>query len=123
VNTEILIQTKEWLLAGAPGYNFDMSVIYDHTDCGTTCCIGGYIAKALDPSFDGFDALWVAENLLDLPPGVANALFYPDEGFDGQYLKLPEGRFYSNITTQEAAQAVQNVIDHQDPRWLEVLSA
>ena len=108
MNLEILTKTRDWLLDGAPGYNFDMrEQLMFSPECGTTCCIAGFIALNFAPDaarYNPSGSMGIAEKLLDLPRGVADDLFLP----------VPRPR-WGDITPTEAAQAVQNIIDGKEP--------
>lgn len=50
-----------WLDNGAPGHTFDMTVGIQQTDCGTACCIAGFVALSKDPSLlpeEGDEGNW-----------------------------------------------------------------
>lgn len=118
-----LEETARWLEAGAPERNFNMNRLLnlqgnaENNWCGTECCIAGYVVSRW-----GNPNLCIesqACKLLGISSNVADALFYPRE------LNNPEEQINStaweNITPAQAAQAVRNVMEHDDPHWREIL--
>lgn len=131
MNKELLIQTINWLEAGAPERRFDMGKMIEYdTDepptnwCGTTCCIAGYVwqtAHTPDDIPPGLYLYWdtierQAATLLGLNFNVAHRLFYPSSSDNIAY---PED--WDTITPAQAAQAIRNVMAHGEPRWEEIL--
>lgn len=128
MNIEALEQLKAWLLAGAPDRHFDMGFLIDPDQfetqnwCGTSCCMAGYVATALSPEKPHYidEVEFLACEHLGLNPSLGNALFYP-KVYPQEYRSVQETwPDWFKITTQQAAQAVQNVIDRQNPHWEEI---
>lgn len=133
MNKERLEQVEQWLLAGAPERRFDMNTLVDVPEgqkenwCGTSCCIAGYVFSqevAFNPSkhnqrFNGYEQVApVAAEALGLSDKVSNRLFY---------IKSTNGMSYdgdwAEVTTEQAAQAVRNVIEHGEPMWENILES
>ena len=131
MNKERLEQVEQWLLAGAPERRFDMGRVVDVPEgqkenwCGTSCCIAGYVFSqevAFNPAkhdrhFVGYKQVEpIASAALGLSFEVSNRLFY---------IQSTSGVFYDGdwgmITTEQAAQAVRNVIEHGEPMWENIL--
>lgn len=131
MNKERLEQVEQWLLAGAPERRFDMNTLVDipadqkENWCGTSCCIAGYVFSqevAFNPSkhnryFVGFEQVGpIAAEALGLSFEVSNRLFYIQStsgvGYDGDW---------AEVTTEQAAQAVRNVIEQGEPMWENIL--
>jgi hypothetical protein len=123
MNIERLEHVRDWLLAGAPERKFNMNIWLKSSPsqdnwCGTTCCIAGYCITQIAPNLaDALrigDYAAVAGEWLGLTQNVAMDLFLPIHT-DGD----PED--YQMITTEQAAQAVSNVIQHGKPMWGSIL--
>ena len=131
MNKERLEQVEQWLLAGAPERRFDMGRLVDVPEgqkenwCGTSCCIAGYVFSqevAFNPSkrnwrFNGYEEVEpVAAAALGLSDEVSHRLFYIQStsgvGYDGDW---------AEVTTEQAAEAVRNVIEHGEPMWENIL--
>jgi hypothetical protein len=130
MNKELLIQTINWLEAGAPERKFNMIKMIEYDDtppknwCGTTCCIAGYVwqqSKTPEDIQGGLYVYWdtieaQAAAMLGLKPAIAHQLFYPSSSDNRSY----PGE-WEEITPAEAAQAIRNVMAHGEPRWEEIL--
>jgi len=132
MNKERLEQVEQWLLAGAPERTFNMNRLVEVPEgerdnwCGTACCIAGYVFQqevAFDPQLHvgNHFGIWmdveaVAGETLGLSPEVAAQLFFIENGKGRAYTGV-----WEDVTPQEAAQAVRNVIVHGEPRWEEIL--
>jgi hypothetical protein len=86
-----------------PEESFDM-----WEDCGSVCCIGGWVAKEL-----GINAhtkqqyfVWKTQELRDL--------FFPPT-------HTRESTQYYKITVAQAVQAIDNFKENKKPRWDEIL--
>lgn len=133
MNTELLKITLNWLEAGAPERRFNMSKMVEFDDldnvpnnwCGTACCIAGYVWQLDKKPHDiegGLYSFWdtiekQAAKMLELDFPVAHRLFYPastetKEAYPGSW---------GEITPEQAAQAVRNVITRGEPYWEEIL--
>lgn len=122
MNKERLEIVAQWLEAGAPERNFNMMMAIEADEnadnwCGSTCCIAGYVATHFNPDFDVMDDVFKeAQNFLGLETPVSDALFFPNTlgaAESGDYL----GVYWMEITPFFAAQAVRNVMEHNDPKW------
>ncbi len=129
MNIQRLTALAEWLEAGAPERRFNMNKLLD-TDtapdpsnwCGTTCCIAGYVyTKWVEPIPGDQESLGhtiledAAAEALGLQYLVAEELFYFTTNATGP--KFP----WEDVTPQQAAQAVRNVIAYGEPRWKDIL--
>jgi len=125
MNKERLEEVAQWLEAGAPERKFNMNRLLDapmssaeKNWCGTECCIAGYVVTRYIPQSVNLDRIEVnATELLGLKENVSNALFYPkvlgsEDGFDD---------CWDDITPIQAAQAVRNVMKHNNPLWEDIL--
>lgn len=131
MNVEKLKQVEQWLLAGASERTFNMNRLVEvpegHKEnwCGTTCCIAGYVYQQEVPfnqnqhnkNFTGWGVVEnTAAEALGLDGRIANLLFYPSNS---------KGYFYTgkweDVTPQQAAQAVRNVIEQGEPLWETIL--
>ena len=131
MNKERLEQVEQWLLAGAPERRFDMGRLVDVPEgqkenwCGTSCCIAGYVFSqevAFNPSkhnqrFNGYEEVEpIAAAALGLRLRLGQRLFYIQStsgvGYDGDW---------AEVTTEQAAEAVRNVIEHGEPMWENIL--
>lgn len=134
MNKERLEEVAQWLEAGAPERKFNMNRLLDTSMssaeknwCGTECCIAGYVVTRYKPfEFNIFRIEEDATEILGLEPEVSDALFYPkvlgsDEplGVFGVFGSKTDG--WENITPIQAAQAVRNVMKHNNPLWEEIL--
>lgn len=131
MNKERLEEVAQWLEAGAPERKFNMETLLEvktssavHNWCGTECCIAGYVVTRYIPQDVNLDTIEKdASRLLGLKEPVSDALFFP-KTLD---LKEPVGLFgsktdgWENITPAQAAQAVRNVMKHNNPFWEEIL--
>lgn len=124
MNKERLEEVAQWLEAGAPERIFNMNRLLDASMssakknwCGTECCIAGYVVTRYIPQDVNFDRIEVnATELLGLKENVSNALFYP------KVLGSEDSFYYwEDITPIQAAQAVRNVMKHNNPLWEEIL--
>lgn len=134
MNKELLIQTINWLEAGAPERRFDMGKMVEYDDhenipdnwCGTTCCIAGYVWQQQKTPLDivgNFYSFWdeieaQAAEMLGLDYGTAHKLFYPATT-GGPYQNFPGS--WDSITPKQAAQAVRNVMTRGASYWEEIL--
>lgn len=131
MNKERLEQVEQWLLAGAPERRFDMGRLVDVPEdqkenwCGTGCCIAGYVFSqevAFNPSkhnsrFNGYGEVeTIAAAALGLSGKVSHRLFYIESTKDMDY----EGD-WAEVTPEQAAQAVRNVIEQGEPLWENIL--
>lgn len=130
MNIEKLKQVEQWLLAGAPERTFTMSKLVEVPDghkenwCGTACCIAGYVYQqevAFNPVKHSPNYYWgevaeTAQKSLNLDPDVANRLFYLENRKGYSYT----GR-WEDVTPQQAAEAVRNVIEFGEPLWETIL--
>lgn len=124
MNKERLEEVAQWLEAGAPERKFNMNRLLDTSMssadknwCGTECCIAGYVVTRYKPfSWDRFAIEHEARTLLGLDYDVSDALFYPKIlGTDEQVGD------WDDITPADAAQAVRNVMEHNNPLWEEIV--
>lgn len=135
MNKELLIQTINWLEAGAPERTFNMSKMVEYANpnddtrpenwCGTACCIAGYVWQQQKTPADVlthniYDFWYTIEaqaaEMLGLRPAVAHQLFFPSSSDNRSYPGV-----WDEITPAEAAQAVRNVMAHGEPRWEDIL--
>lgn len=134
MNKDLLELTAAWLEAGAPERRFDMSKMVEYDGdtapnnwCGTTCCIAGYVwqmnktaeSVANTPSIYG---IWdrierEAAKALGLDFKTAHRLFYPTSTESGE--NYPG--YWHDITADQAAQAVRNVINRGASYWEDIL--
>lgn len=124
MNKERLEEVAQWLEAGAPERKFNMNRLLDDETgspdnnwCGTECCIAGYVVTRYIPQSVDLDQIEEdATKLLGLDCHLSDALFYPrvlgSEDSVGDWEK---------ITPIQAAQAVRNVMKHNNPLWEEIL--
>ena len=132
MNKERLEEVAQWLEAGAPERTFNMGRLLDTSAvniaeknwCGTECCIAGYVVTRYIPQDVDFDKIEEdATELLGLKEPVSDALFYPKVlgSLDtvGGFVSATGG--WENITPIQAAQAVRNVMKHNNPLWEEIL--
>lgn len=124
MNKERLEEVAQWLEAGAPERRFNMSRLLDEKTssadknwCGTECCIAGYVVTRYIPFKVNFDTIEEdAAELLGLDLNTSDDLFYPkilgSYSWDGGW---------EDITPTQAAKAVRNVMEHNNPFWQEVL--
>src|SRR5690348_7222772 len=94
--------------------HFNMSRVIHTDDCGTSACIAGTAAlmwgtKSQIERCGDFSWIDVGRELLDLDYTTAEHLFFP------------KGVLLGLVNPEEAAQAIQNVLDCGSPRWYEVL--
>ena len=131
MNKERLEEVAQWLEAGAPERTFNMGRLLDDETgspdnnwCGTECCIAGYVVTRYIPQNVNLDQIEEdATELLGLEESVSDTLFYPKVlgsiesvgGWDS------ETGGWENITPAQAAQAVRNVMKHNNPLWEEIL--
>ena len=131
MNKERLEEVAQWLEAGAPERKFNMNLLLDEEKgsanknwCGTECCIAGYVVTRYIPQDVNFDMIEEdATKLLGLKESVSDALFYPKVLGSDDYsdsLGLHFG-YWEDITPIQAAQAVRNVMKHNNPLWEEIL--
>jgi len=124
MNKERLEEVAQWLEAGAPERTFNMNRLLndeagspDNNWCGTECCIAGYVVTRYIPQDVNLDSIEKdARDLLGLDYHLSDALFYPkvlgsEDSFDD----------WEDITHIQAAQAVRNVMEHNNPLWEEIL--
>jgi len=124
MNKERLEEVAQWLEAGAPERKFNMNRLLDTSMssaeknwCGTECCIAGYVVTRYKPlGWYGDEVEKDARDLLGLDYPLSDALFYPKvlgsiDSFDD----------WEDITPAQAAQAVRNVMEHNNPLWEEIL--
>lgn len=116
MNTENMAQLRDWLLAGAPHLDrFDMMVGVDA--CGTTCCIAGYAYQAKHgfrtPTPDDLEEgeLEIAWDLVK--ETALEWLGLTSDGVNWYGHRLFHGPL--RTTPQQAAQAVQNVMEGREP--------
>jgi len=132
MNKERLEEVAQWLEAGAPERTFNMGRLLGPSDaniaeknwCGTECCIAGYVVTRYIPQDVDLDKIEEdATELLGLKEPVSDALFYPkvlgSEGNFDNYLSIMS--CWENITPIQAAQAVRNVMKHNNPLWEDIL--
>jgi hypothetical protein len=127
MNKERLEEVAQWLEAGAPERKFNMGTLLideetgsaNNNWCGTECCIAGYVVTRYIPQEVDFDRIEEdATKLLGLKESVSDALFYPkvlSSGIDATDMD------WEDITHIQAAQAVRNVMKHNNPLWEEIL--
>lgn len=133
-NIENLTKLRDWLNDGAPTVIFNMAVGFERLDqldaddldsisevernkpgigeCGTVCCIAGASAR-FDGMIPGAFTSWMdvakrALNYLGLELNPDDPSWYGHDLFDP--FLAPH-----NCTPQQAAQAVQNVMDGKEP--------
>lgn len=124
MNKERLEEVAQWLEAGAPERKFNMNRLLDTSMssadknwCGTECCIAGYVVTRYKPfKLNLFRIEEDATELLGLEPEVSDALFYPKILGTGEQVG-----YLDDITPAEAAQAVRNVMEHNNPLWEEIV--
>jgi hypothetical protein len=131
MNKERLEEVAKWLEAGAPERKFNMNLLLDEEKgstnnnwCGTECCIAGYVVTRYIPQDVNFNMIEEdARKLLGLKESVSNALFYPKVlGSDDYSVSwVSNCGYWEDITPIQAAQAVRNVMEHNDPLWEEIL--
>lgn len=133
LNEKYVSGLRDWLSNGAPedkadGHAFDMDYEWTDGDCGSACCMAGYVTwlgyqagECDDPSdisyWRGvhacrgtFPVISVAAELLRMPMRDALALFYPSRS--DRWLCSDEP-----ITPQEALAALDYFLDHGVVDW------
>jgi hypothetical protein len=127
MNKERLEEVAQWLEAGAPERKFNMGTLLDNFErkvvdnnwCGTECCIAGYVVTRYIPQDVNFDMIEEdATKLLGLKESVSDALFYPKVLSSDIDVIIMD---WEDITPIQAAQAVRNVMKHNNPLWEEIL--
>jgi len=127
MNKERLEEVAQWLEAGAPERKFNMGTLLDNFErkvvdnnwCGTECCIAGYVVTRYIPQDVNFDMIEEdATKLLGLKESVSDALFYPKALSSDIDVIIMN---WEDITPIQAAQAVRNVMKHNNPLWEEIL--
>lgn len=108
------------------GLNFNMDYTARRGDCGSVCCIGGWVyALTYGEEYKDKDGnvLYkyddhVADEFVFGASGGLYALFYPNEDHT-----RPDGTYWSyrRITAQQAAQAIDNYLTTGQPRWGDIL--
>ena len=114
-NVENLLAVRTAIVAESVAtFNYEKWAL--EADCGTCGCIGG-MADILR----GVGALTALERdeeetaeWLGLSPGIGQSLFYGGS--------TETGFRYEEITAADAIAAIDNVILHGEPRWLEVIA-
>ena len=124
MNKERLEEVAQWLEAGAPERKFNMNRLLNVETgsakknwCGTECCIAGYVVTRYIPQDVNLGQIEKdARDLLGLDYDLSDTLFYPkvlgSEDSVGNW---------KDITPAQAAQAVRNVMKHNNPLWEEIL--
>lgn len=119
MNIENLLKTRE-ALGVEYGFNMqkwhqdDWTGVSHGKQCGTVCCIGGTAARLAGIPRGGIvlderrTAKW-----LGLSYPQASALFYPPQFTD---------RDMNQITIPMAQTAIDNMIEHGEPRWEDAAS-
>lgn len=108
-----LEQLRDWLYDGAAGIHFDMDHgLMTSEDCGTVCCIAGAAYILSHTAIPKEHLPWetvrdVAQHWLGLED---NDMFFGHDLFSHHL--APD-----HCTPEQAAQAVQNVIDGKEP-WI-----
>ena len=124
MNKERLEEVAQWLEAGAPERKFNMNRLLNVETgsakknwCGTECCIAGYVVTRYIPQDVNLDSIEEdATELLGLEESVSDTLFFP------KVLGSEDMVFcWDDITPAQAAQAVRNVMKHNNPLWEEIL--
>lgn len=88
-------------------FGFNMGDWCTRNECGTTACIGGWVAL-----FTGRDP----KNYVHSAVGAMRELYFP-KADDGHLLGT-----MNQITTDQAAIALRNYLTHGEPRWDEALA-
>lgn len=106
-------------------YTFDMATGGSKFDeCGAALCIGGWMYVHMNAR-EAFEAHKLdrattnaAANYVSCRTNPAlHYLFYPPTYVNGRRLA------YEDITPEEGVQALNNVLEHNEPRWNEVFAA
>ena len=91
-------------------YGFNMVIAGNHGSCGTVACIGGWMAIVMSSKMDDPLSLDVNDMKRYVSSNMAlERLFYP-----------PVSLYYSTITPDQAALAIDNFLATGDPRWKDI---
>jgi hypothetical protein len=86
------------------------------SDCGTVCCVGGWMSKKMQLS--NWQEVKLSSNKVLAP------LFFPNYLEAPQYVEmLAAKKVWLDITPTQAVQAIDNFVENGDPRWAEILEA
>lgn len=88
---------------------FNMNIACQVHGCGTVSCIGGTMALIM-----GLDVSDATRYVDDRHSPALDSLFWPGR----QMASLAN---YNNITPDQSLQAIENFLQHGDPKWPEVL--
>jgi hypothetical protein len=87
---------------------FDMSLPIFRTSCGTSACIGGWVALSKSK-----DECWVDTYVVLDRSDALEELFFPLHDVDVPYFQ---------ITPLQGAKAIENFLTDGDPHWSSVLA-
>lgn len=104
-NVEALVKVRARILNLGRGEIFHMGHWVQETSCGTMRCIAGWANAMFGNQYPSNQSESAAEHL-GLSPEVADMLF--------------QGPTYA--TAEQAAAAIDNVIEFDNPKWTEVMS-
>ncbi|MHC2552415.1 hypothetical protein [Bradyrhizobium elkanii] len=104
---------------------FNMNTVSDETECGTTCCIGGWMFHAMErdrtaPCATAGEYVQKAHSTRLYP------LFYPLQDMRRQWMIDTDGHAYDgpeyiDIAPSQALEAMDNFLATGDPNWPRVL--
>ncbi|BAR61902.1 hypothetical protein NK6_8755 [Bradyrhizobium diazoefficiens] len=104
---------------------FNMNTIDNETDCGTTCCIGGWMFRAMERDRTAPCATAAGYVTRHASPRLI-PLFFPLQDMGGQWIVDTNGRSYDgpeyiDIAPSQALEAMDNFLATGDPNWPRVL--
>ncbi|ARQ95437.1 hypothetical protein [Bradyrhizobium phage BDU-MI-1] len=100
---------------------FNMNVIDQENECGTTCCIGGWMFRAMQRDRTLPDRCYLAQDYVATNRSKALVpLFHPFRDQDGQWLDVDIDFPYELIPPAYALAAIDNVLTTGDPDWASV---
>jgi hypothetical protein len=99
---------------------FNMNIIEDSSECGTTCCIAGWMFKAMERDRTAPYAR-VADYVRTYCSKVLSPLFHPFTDINGKWLDDNWGQAYDFpyelIPPKYALAAIDNFLATGDPDW------
>ncbi|MCP1757772.1 hypothetical protein [Bradyrhizobium elkanii] len=104
---------------------FNMNIVSDETECGTTCCIGGWMFRAMERDRTAPCAT-AAEYVQRASSRALYPLFFPLQDQRRQWMVDTDGHTYDgpeyiDIAPSQALEAMDNFLATGDPNWPRVL--